>query len=64
MNLVPQTQNHAPVTVAVFASALAGIIMAFAKAKYGVNFEGQEQNIQMVATAIGYFVTNRGATAP
>lgn len=59
--MIPQVQNHAPVTVAVFASAVASVIIAFAKAKWGVDFSGQEANLQVIATGIGYMVASKGA---
>lgn len=56
---MPTVTNHAPVTMAVFASALAAVAMAFCRAKYGINFEGQEANLQVIATGIGYLVAGQ-----
>jgi hypothetical protein len=53
---LPQTTNHAPVTVALVASALASSAIALVKAKFGVDFSGQEANLTVLATAAGYLV--------
>lgn len=55
---VPQTVNHAPVTVALFASALVSVVLAVLKDRYGVDFSGQESNLQILATGFGYFVAS------
>jgi hypothetical protein len=55
-NLLPETVNHAPVTVALFASALVSVILALLKAKYNIDLSGQESNLQTLAIGAGYFV--------
>ena len=56
----PKLENHAPVTVALVANAVVAIILAVLKQRYNVDFSGQETNLQVLATAIGYMVA-RGA---
>ena len=58
MNL-PATENHAPVTVSLLASALASVVIAYAKSKYGIDFAGQEANLQVLAAGAGYFLVNK-----
>lgn len=58
-NLIPTTQNHAPVTLALFASALVSVAMAFAKQKYGIDFAGEEANLQLLAIGAGYLLVNK-----
>jgi len=53
---LPQTTNHAPVTVALIANALVAVGLAIAKQRFGVDFSGQEANLQVIATAAGYLV--------
>lgn len=53
---LPATTNHAPVTVALIASSAVAVLIAVAKAKFGVDFSGQEANLTVLATAIGYLV--------
>lgn len=60
MNLVPATQNHAPVTVALVANAVVAIALAVFKQRYAVDFSGQEANLQILATGIGYLVAGKG----
>ena len=57
--MIPATQNHAPVTLALFASALASVLMEFAKQKFGLDFAGQEQNLQLLAIGCGYLLVNK-----
>ena len=56
---IPTTTNHAPVTVSVFANAFVAVVIAVAKSRYQVDFSGQEANLQILATGIGYFVGGR-----
>ena len=58
MNL-PETQNHAPVTLSLLASALASVLIAYAQKKYGIDFAGQEANLQVLAVGVGYFLVNK-----
>lgn len=58
---VPAVTNHAPVTGAMVASAVAAILMQYARQKFGVDFTGLEPQIQTVAVAIGYFFGKGGA---
>jgi len=60
MNL-PVTQNHAPVTVALVANAAVAILLAVLKQRYSVDFSGQEANLQVLATGLGYLVAGRAA---
>ena len=60
MNL-PTPENHAPVTVALVANALVAIILAVLKQRYNVDFSGQEANLQVLATGLGYLVAGRAA---
>lgn len=53
---LPQTTNHAPVTVALIASSAVAVLIAVVKAKFQVDFSGQEANLTVLATAIGYLV--------
>ena len=53
---MPKTTNHAPVTVALVAGAAVNVLIAVVKAKYNVDFSGQEGNLTVLATAIGYLV--------
>jgi hypothetical protein len=67
---VPQVTNNAPVTVALVANAICAIIIAVAKQRFQVDFSGQEANLQVLATGLGYFVSqevdalNAAAVAP
>ena len=56
MPSLPQTTNHAPVTVALVAGAAVNVLIAVVKAKFGVDFSGQEANLIVLATAVGYLV--------
>lgn len=56
MSLLPETTNHAPVTVALFASALVSLVLALLKAKYQIDLSGQESNLQTFAIGAGYLV--------
>ena len=58
---MPTATNHAPVTVAVFANALVAVIIAVAKERYKVVFSGQEANLQLIATGLGFFVAGKAA---
>lgn len=53
---LPQPVNHAPVTVALFASALVSVLIALLKARYGLDLSGQEANLQTLAIGAGFFV--------
>lgn len=55
--MIPTPQNHAPVTVAVFASAVAAVLIRFAKAKFGVDFAGMETELQTIAIGVAYYVS-------
>lgn len=55
---LPATTNYAPVTVALFANAVVAILLAVLKQRYGVDFSGQEANLQVIATGVGYFVAS------
>lgn len=59
--LLPAVQNHAPVTVAVFASAVAAVLMKYAKAKFGVDFADMEPHLQTIVIGLAYFVVGKGA---
>jgi hypothetical protein len=59
---LPKATNHAPVTVALVASALASIAITLLKAKFGIDFSGEEANITVLATAAGYLVPGLQAT--
>ena len=56
---MPKPQNHAPVTVALVANALVAIILAVLKQRYNVDFSGQEANLQVLATGLGYLVAGK-----
>jgi len=56
---LPKTTNYAPVTVALIANATVAIALAILKQRYDVDFSGQETNLQVLATAFGYMVTNK-----
>lgn len=56
---VPTPTNHAPVTVAVFANAVAALAIAILKQRYQIDFSGQEANIQVIATGLGFFVAGK-----
>ena len=58
---LPITQNHAPVTVALVANAVVAILLAVLKQRYGVDFSGQEANLQVLATGIGFLVAGKAA---
>jgi hypothetical protein len=58
---MPQVQNHAPVTVALVANAVVAILIEMAKRKYGVDFSGQEANLQVLATGLGYLIAGKQA---
>lgn len=58
MNL-PALENHAPVTAAVFASAFTAVLIAVLKSRYGVDFSGQEANLQTLAIGVGYWVQSK-----
>jgi len=58
---LPVTQNHAPVTVALVANAAVAILLAVLKQRYGVDFSGQEANLQVLATGLGYLVAAKAA---
>jgi energy-converting hydrogenase Eha subunit A len=60
MPKVPSLTNHAPVSVSFVASAIASIVIALAKAKYGIDLSGQEANVTIVAGAIAGYLTSRG----
>ena len=55
----PQLENHAPVTVALVANAVVAILLAVLKQRYNVDFSGQETNLQVLATGLGYLVAGR-----
>lgn len=59
MSVLPEVTNHAPVTVALLANAIVGVLLALLKAKYGIDFSGQEANLQVIATAAGYLVSTK-----
>ena len=52
----PKPTNHAPVTVALVANAVVAIVLAVLKQRYNVDFSGQETNLQVLATGLGYWV--------
>lgn len=54
--MIPQTVNHAPVTVSLVASAAVAVLLALMKAKLGIDFSGQEANLITLATGMGYLV--------
>ena len=54
---MPVPTNHAQVTVAVFANAVVAVFIAVAKQRYDVDFSGQEANLQLIATGLGFFVS-------
>ena len=56
---VPTVTNHASVTVAVFANAVVAVLIAVAKQRYDVDFSGQEANLQLIATGLGFFVASK-----
>lgn len=56
MPTLPVVTNHASVTVGLMANAAAAIIIAFCKAKFDIDFAGQEANLQVLATGFGYLV--------
>ena len=56
MPVMPTPTNHAPVTVALVASSVTALLIAFAK-NYGVDLAGQEAHIQVLATAAGYLIS-------
>lgn len=55
----PKLENHAPVTVALVANAVVAIILAVLKQRYQVDFSGQETNLQVLATGLGYLVAGK-----
>ena len=55
----PQLTNHAPVTVALVANAVVAILLAVLQQRYGVDFSGQQTNLQVLATGLGYLVAGR-----
>jgi len=57
--MLPQVQNHAPVTVALVANAAVAILLAVLKQRYGVDFSGQEANLQVLATGLGFLVQSK-----
>ena len=57
---VPTATNHAPVTVALVANAAVAIALAILKQRYDVDFSGQEANLQVLATGLGYLVAAKG----
>ena len=57
--MLPQVQNHAPVTVALVANAAVAILIAVLKQRYGVDFSGQEANLQVLATGLGFLVQSK-----
>jgi hypothetical protein len=59
---VPTATNHAPVTVALVANAAVAIALAILKQRYDVDFSGQEANLQVLATGLGYLVAGKAAT--
>ena len=63
MPALPQTTNHSPVTVAVFANAFVAVVIAILKQRYGVDFSGQEANLQLLATGAGFFVAGKVGAA-
>ena len=56
---MPQVVNHAPVTVALVANAFVAILLAVLKQRYGVDFSGQEANLQVLATGLGFLVQSK-----
>ena len=56
---LPTTTNHAPVTVALIASAFVAVLLAVLKQRYQIDFSGQEANLQVLATAVGYLVAGQ-----
>lgn len=56
---LPTTENHAPVTVALVANAAVAILLAILKQRYGIEFSGQEANLQVLATGLGYLVQTK-----
>ena len=59
MPSVPTATNYAPVTVALVANAFVAIVLAVLKQRFEVDFSGQEANLQVLATAFGYFVSGQ-----
>ena len=59
MPVVPSATNHASVTVALIANAAVAVILAVCKERFQVDFSGQEANLQVLATAFGYFVAGK-----
>lgn len=53
---LPQTTNHAPVTVSLLASSAVAVLIAVIKSKFGVDFSGQEANLTVLAIAVGFLV--------
>ena len=58
---IPSATNHAPVTVALVASAAVNILLEILKQRYGVDFSGQETNLLTLTTGLGYLVAGKGA---
>jgi hypothetical protein len=57
--MLPKVENHAPVTVALVANAAVAILLAILKERYGVDFSGQEANLQVLATGLGFLVQSK-----
>lgn len=60
--MIPTAQNHAPVTVALFANAAVAVLLAVLQQRFGVDFSGQEANLQVLATGVGYLVASKAAS--
>ena len=51
-----QLTNHAPVTASLVAGAVVSILIAIAKAKFGLDLSGQEGNLTLIVGAlVGYY---------
>jgi len=59
---IPTINNPPEAGIAVFASAVAGVVMQILTARYGADlFSGQQANLQTIAVFIAYLHWGKGA---
>lgn len=62
MPSVPLPSNNPGVTVGLISAAAAQVAIAFMRAKWGIDFAGQEGNLTILATGFGYWASGQKVT--
>jgi hypothetical protein len=51
--------DHAPISMAIFAGAVVNVVIALLKDKWGFDFSGQEGNLTIVVMGLAGYMTKR-----